>query len=219
MDRTAALTDRLTEAGWTVDAQVLDELEGRVELDDPGAVKALVNPLRLKLVGSLARSPASAKELAVRFDVPATRLYHHLDLLEQIGAIRVVASRRSGARTERCYGGVRGGVGLDGGLFEGDVDEIADAVAGLASLGGEAAAASIRTGRMDLNDEHPEGFLSLALGRLTREQRDQVSADLEALLRRVGEWSTANDEAGTGDAESTMLMLIATPDVTFDAPE
>lgn len=36
-------------------------------------------------------------------DLPVTRLYHHLNRLEQIGVIRVVATRRVGAATERRY--------------------------------------------------------------------------------------------------------------------
>jgi hypothetical protein len=36
-------------------------------------------------------------------DVPRTRLYHHINALEEIGAIVVVDERRAGAMTEKIY--------------------------------------------------------------------------------------------------------------------
>lgn len=207
---------RLAAEGWTVDTAVLETLENRIELRAAGDVQLLVNPLRLRLLASLARSPASVKELAARFDVPATRLYHHIDLLEGLDAVRVVGSRRSGARTERCYGAVRGGVGLDSELLQGDLDQVAEAVAGLAALGGEAAAAAVRAGLMELGRDENQGFLALTVGRLTRAQRQEVSAELGALVQRVSDWSDENDDQAAEDAESTVLTLLAVPDVIFD---
>lgn len=207
---------QLEGAGWTVDTPTLEALEHQIELRAADDVQLLVNPLRLRLLASLARSPASVKELAARFDVPATRLYHHIDLLEGLGAVRVVGSRRSGARTERCYGAVRGGVGLDSQLLlQDDLDQVAEAVAGLAALGGEAAAAAVRAGRMELGRGDQSSFLALTIGRLTPAQRQEVSAELGSLVRRVSEWSDLNDEQAVDDAESTVLTLMAVPDVTF----
>jgi DNA-binding transcriptional ArsR family regulator len=55
------------------------------------------------------RTPHSAAELAIELDVPVTRLYHHLKVLESAGFIEVVATRRVGAALERRYRAVARG--------------------------------------------------------------------------------------------------------------
>ncbi len=73
-----------------------------VELHDLKALSEVTHPIRGRLMRRL-RVPRSAAALAEVLDVPVTRLYHHLNLLESIGLIRVVATRRVGAATERQY--------------------------------------------------------------------------------------------------------------------
>ncbi|HKX73856.1 MAG TPA: helix-turn-helix domain-containing protein [Acidimicrobiia bacterium] len=57
---------------------------------------------RLEIIENLF-SPAAVAEIAARMGTPRTRLYHHIKLLEEAGMIRVVATRRSGAQTEKLY--------------------------------------------------------------------------------------------------------------------
>ncbi len=73
-----------------------------LEFDDLDLLADLTHPVRGAIFRWL-RTPHSAAELAARLDVPVTRLYHHLNRLEQAGLIRVVATRRVGAVTERRY--------------------------------------------------------------------------------------------------------------------
>jgi len=88
-------------AAWTPlpdVAPVLDELL----LTDLAQIAEATHPMRSDLVFRLYQ-PHSAAELAEEMGVPVTRLYHHLNRLEQLGFITVVATRRSGAKTERRY--------------------------------------------------------------------------------------------------------------------
>ncbi len=73
-----------------------------LEFEDLDLLADLTHPVRGAIFRWL-RAPHSAAELATRMDVPVTRLYHHLNRLEQAGLIRVVATRRVGAVTERRY--------------------------------------------------------------------------------------------------------------------
>lgn len=79
-------------------APVMDELL----LTDLGQIAEATHPVRSDIVFRLYQ-PRSAAELAEQMGVPVTRLYHHLHRLEQLGFITVVATRRSGAKTERRY--------------------------------------------------------------------------------------------------------------------
>jgi len=71
-------------------------------LTDLAQIAEATHPVRSDLVFRLYQ-PHSAAELAEEMRVPVTRLYHHLNRLEQLGFITVVATRRSGAKTERRY--------------------------------------------------------------------------------------------------------------------
>ena len=73
-----------------------------VELDSAELLDELTHRVRGPLLRHL-RTARSAAELAVELDVPVTRLYHHLQVLESAGMIEVVALRRVGSAQERRY--------------------------------------------------------------------------------------------------------------------
>jgi DNA-binding transcriptional ArsR family regulator len=70
---------------------------------DAGALKALADPLRLRVLLSVRRQPRTVKDLAAVLGVPQTRLYYHVKLLEQHGLIRVVDRRMVSGIEERTY--------------------------------------------------------------------------------------------------------------------
>ena len=65
-------------------------------------LKLMADPLRAKLLGLFA-VPATIQELAAQLNVPVTRLYYHVHLLEQHGLIRVVDSHPVGGTIEKVY--------------------------------------------------------------------------------------------------------------------
>jgi DNA-binding transcriptional ArsR family regulator len=71
-------------------------------IDDLETLKLLMTEPRVEII-ELLRQPASVAELASRMDVPRTRLYHHINALEAIGAIVIVDERRAGAMNEKIY--------------------------------------------------------------------------------------------------------------------
>src|SRR5436190_19640135 len=71
-------------------------------IDDLATLKAIADPTRTALLELLA-APHSVTELAGALDVPRTRLYHHIELLESKGVIEKVGERRDGPMTERVY--------------------------------------------------------------------------------------------------------------------
>ena len=81
---------------------VLGDEGDAVELEDTAAIQAVADPLRVRILRRLAE-PASAKELAADLERPVTSLYHHLDLLEEHGLIRVVDVHKDGRSLVRRY--------------------------------------------------------------------------------------------------------------------
>lgn len=105
-DATDDVTDGVTEDvadGFAPVPGVPAEPAPSLEATDPAVLVAMSQPLRAAIVSELIPSPATAAELAERLDVPPTRLYYHLDLLEGHGVIRVVATRKVRGVEERRY--------------------------------------------------------------------------------------------------------------------
>ncbi|MFF7723707.1 ArsR/SmtB family transcription factor [Streptomyces luteogriseus] len=69
-----------------------------------GVHKALADPLRIRLLEALWEMPQSARELADHVDLPADRLYYHLNQLERAGLIEIAEYRPlARGKVERIY--------------------------------------------------------------------------------------------------------------------
>lgn len=215
-------SDRLRARGWDVlDDEVLDGDRGDLELTSGEQLRALTDGFRLRLLTSIAREPGSARELADRFDVPTTRLYHHLDLLEEHGFIEVVATRKSGARTERCYGQPpwrsmrpsREMVDAD------DRSDLGEALRAMSEVVGVTLEEGIRTGAFTIppaGEEAGPDMVTWSTARLTEAQHAAFSAELTDLVGRIVEASEANAERADGVEEplsSVLVYLVLAPDV------
>ena len=66
------------------------------------AVRAVADPLRLQILIQLVQ-PKTAKQVAAALNVPVTRLYYHLKLLEDQSLIRVVGRRQVSGIEEKTY--------------------------------------------------------------------------------------------------------------------
>lgn len=77
---------------------VLDDFH----IEDLHSLEVLNSPVRLRILHNL-REPGSVRDVAQALDVPVTRLYYHFNLLEEIGAIEVVETRKIGAMLQRIY--------------------------------------------------------------------------------------------------------------------
>lgn len=220
----SSTTEQLQAVGWDVVAPEVVDPSGEppdLELSSAAQLQALTDGFRIRLLAALGRGPGSAKDLADRLDVPTTRLYHHLDLLEDHGFVQVVATRRSGARTERCYGKVPWGSVRPGrALVEGaDRAALGEALRAIAELVGVTLQESFRAGALRVplpgeDDDSPD-VVTWAMLRLTRTERQAFGAELEDLAMRIAATSAAHrdDEGDGADVESCVAYLVLAPDV------
>jgi DNA-binding transcriptional ArsR family regulator len=75
-------------------------------VSEPEKLRALAGELRSRIVVLLRERAASTTELAEALGVPKGTMGHHLKVLERAGLVRVVATRRVRAVTEKYYGRV-----------------------------------------------------------------------------------------------------------------
>ena len=84
-------------------------------IDDLETLRLLAQPLRLRLLEALRTSPEpmAVKELAAALGVPQTRLYHHVNLLEERGLIRIARTSLVSGIVERRYAATAARIGVD----------------------------------------------------------------------------------------------------------
>lgn len=80
-----------------------DPSHGQVVIRDIGPLKALADPLRLRILVELGDREATVKEIAAGLGVPPTRLYYHFKLLQRAKLIRVAGRRMVSGIEERRY--------------------------------------------------------------------------------------------------------------------
>jgi DNA-binding transcriptional ArsR family regulator len=67
------------------------------------ALRAVSDSQRHRILTLLIHEPLTASEIAKRLKIARTRVYYHLDLLEEHGFIRVVEQRQVAAMIERTF--------------------------------------------------------------------------------------------------------------------
>ena len=73
-----------------------------LEVDDIEVLQVLNNPIRIRILREM-MAPVSVREVAEALDVPPTRLYYHVNLLEEAGIVVVVETRKVGAMVQKIY--------------------------------------------------------------------------------------------------------------------
>jgi DNA-binding transcriptional ArsR family regulator len=172
-------------------------------IHDLETLKAVSDPLRLRLFGLLQGEARTVKVLAKELGVAPTRLYYHINQLEELGLVRVAETNLVGGIIEKQYQAAVARITVDRGLLTpgaAPVDGVLETMLS-AILDGvrEAVRGSVRAGLIDPTLETPEER-GLLLGRkwLRLSPEDAVSL-YHALIALLSEYAERSTEA-TADA-------------------
>lgn len=91
-----------------------------VTITDPKIVKMMSDPMRMRIAEALTSEPRTVKELASVFDVPVTRLYYHIGLMEEHGMIYVAGTQMVSGIQEKRYQLIARNFSLDGDILRTD---------------------------------------------------------------------------------------------------
>lgn len=190
----------------------MKDSDGVMEIDDIAVLEILNNSTRLKILSNL-EEPSSVKVVAEAMGVPTTRLYYHINLLEDAGLIRVVETRKVGAMIERLYQTVADTFRPGQALFEnsGDLERLAKVAADIVLDG---ARLDAETGLLRHFEAMAEGKKRSELhpGTVSRSVRSMSHASAAEFLKRledlVDEWSSTDSGE---DAEQFALSIVFFP--------
>jgi DNA-binding transcriptional ArsR family regulator len=96
------------------------ETENRAPLariTDLRQVRAIANPLRIRMLQLFAQGPLTTKQVADRLGEKPTRLYNHARALERAGLVRLVRTAQNRGTTERYLEAVGSRFEVDESLF------------------------------------------------------------------------------------------------------
>ena len=165
----------------------------RYEITKLETVRVLADPLRLRLIEAMATQldhAWSVKELARALREPPTKLYYHVNMLEEHGLLVVTGSQLVSGILEKRYQLVAASIGVDRAVLSAGDSGVDDAIHSVINTIFSTAEEDIRTAiRAGIASLHagPEGereriVLSKSLDRMTPERAQAFRERLLALL-------------------------------------
>jgi DNA-binding transcriptional ArsR family regulator len=157
------------------------------EIEDVRVLEVLNNPVRLRIMHQL-MEPTTARDLAQSLDVPVTRLYYHLNLLQEVGVIEVVETRKSGAMLQRVYRTVASDFAPVRGLLEmsEDKDRVVRAAIGMVLDGARLDATAALLGPLGANVE-PDGALGRSVVPMSRKSALRIVELIDTVVEEMRE--------------------------------
>lgn len=168
----------------SVNEQIPDyDLEEMVVVTSPGQLRALADPLRATLLELLLERAATVTEMAQAVDRPKSTVAYHVNLLVDVGLLRVVRTRRVRAIEERYYGRIARTVYI-GVLSRPEDKQVVAAINGVAEAAAESAAA------------HAADNLRCTLvhARIPAEEVRDFWAQVQALARQFAQIPRSGDQ-------------------------
>jgi DNA-binding transcriptional ArsR family regulator len=93
------------------------ELLAELRIADLETLRVMADPTRLRILELLVMESQPVKRLAATLNLPQTKLYYHINLLEEHGLIRVVGTRVVSGIIEKRYGAVARAYRIDDSLL------------------------------------------------------------------------------------------------------
>lgn len=159
-----------------------------MEVDDPEVFEVLNNTLRTRILRRLVE-PNSIREVAEELNVPPTRLYYHVNMLEEAGIIEVVETRKVGAMLQKIYQTTAKSFRPSPQLSKSDMEpgELAKIMSGVVLDGARVDAIEALTkafGRQRSGDQHAKvpGSIGRTLGFFSAEEAKKFGEKLETFI-------------------------------------
>jgi DNA-binding transcriptional ArsR family regulator len=173
------------------------QLDEQFTISDLETLKIISDPLRIRIMRTL-RWPKTVKKIADELEMPATKLYYHVNQMEKHGLIRVAATNIVSGIIEKQYQVVARRYQVDETLLSDKESFTNEALESLiiAILDDtkEELRKSIRAGMVEATDTTPEkGWFLKGRLRLEPDQVAEFTRQLQALFEQYEPLSEAND--------------------------
>ncbi|MCU0495099.1 MAG: helix-turn-helix domain-containing protein [Chloroflexaceae bacterium] len=176
-------------------------------IDDLETLKVISDPLRMRLLELLLPEPRTVKQLAAAMQLPQTKLYYHVNQLEERGLIRVVETRIVSGIIEKQYRAVAYNFGLDSKLLtlspSGSSEAFDTVASALFDNARHDLSRSVEAGLIDLSQEDTQRKQLIFGRKIMRLSR----ARAEELLQQLGELLRHEEQAPDMDEDGHLYGL------------
>jgi len=194
-----------------MNANTVLEIEDQITIENLETLKVIAHPVRLQIL-KLLNIPKTVKEIAAELSTPPTKLYYHVNLLENHSLIQVVETNIVSGIIEKQYQVSARRYHIDDGLFA-DKEPLTEETLETITVAviedtKQEMLRSIRSGLMDPANNAPESGRLLKGGfRLSQEQAAAFGNQFEALCQKYETLSQENEVAvGTTDYHYTVTF-------------
>ena len=195
-------------------------------IDNLETLKVYFDPMRAKIMKTVAYRPRTVQEIAQELDVPFTRLYYHMNLLEKHGLIRVVETRNlSGAVEEKYYQISARSYVIDRSLLTVQSDDGDENSDGLEIILGTmfddtmgAIRHSIREQKIDIHKTSPEPDSMLVRNGRMRIPKDKESEFHQRFLDLISEMAHPDCDNNPEDCTEYGLLIAFFPNADTPIP-
>ena len=177
-------------------------------------VKVLADPLRLRILEAFCEE-RTTKQVADRLGEKPTKLYHHVDLLDRLGLIQLMRTKKNRGTLEKYYLAVAKTFRVDSTVFSAaDTGPKGESLQAMVSHVFETTAAEMRVliaGATAAEAaealEREEAMLTYLEARLTKQQADDLRERLRAMIEEL----TSGEEEKRQDLLRYRLTLAYFP--------
>ncbi len=169
-------------------------------VSDPETLKVLADSLRLQIL-RLMRQPRTVKEVGAALDMAPTKLYYHVNQLEQYGLICVTETNIVSGIIEKTYQVTARRIQIDDAVLLGNDstdDRIEAVVSALFDGTRDEVLRAVRQGFLTFQEDRQAGFehdlVVRGYARLSPEQVKSFHGQLVALIARFEEIGRANTD-------------------------
>ncbi|MDX2128441.1 MAG: helix-turn-helix domain-containing protein [Chloroherpetonaceae bacterium] len=162
-------------------------------------VKAISDPLRMKILTVLSSNIMTTKQVAEYLGETVNKLYYHVDALEEVGLIRLVKTQQNRGTIEKYYHAVARHFTLSPVIFDVRLSEDSEMAHLTFSSSLQATLGEIKDSLgKKLIKNHGKSFFSRFHIRTTPEKAAELDEKYHAFLKECEEADMPNGEVGLG---------------------
>lgn len=169
-------------------------------------LKALADPVRLRLLQAFADEPLTTKQAASQLGENATKLYHHVQQLESLGLIELVKTKPNRGTVEKYYASVARHFRVDDKLLLGqpssqEVGTLQGVMDSLLESTRTQFRASLAAGLLTPAELEREGTIAQTTVRASRE-------DIRRLEKKLVRWLAQVEAADTQKGKAVYCVTV-----------
>ena len=188
-------------------------------------LKVVSDPIRLRILELLVEKSRTVKELASRLGSTPTKLYYHVNLLEEHGLLKVVSQRIVSGIIEKQYRTRAYSFNVDKAIFALNAGEEGSPVDAMLKLIFDATRDDVRQaieqGLMKPSEQDPvkrNGMIFRSITKLAPEQLGEFQERLLALTKEFNCMSDSTDKEQQSETLTTYGFTVALFPFPYDMP-